>query len=344
MAKTKEKGSFNVGLYSAFAAIFVAVALVILTIVAFTTRYTAFKPDKVAQAYVDTVIQTGDGYNASKNTLISKNQKFGNFVIDAYMAPYINDEVEQAEFVGKGTEEEQKAIDEVYNQMLHFYISLVETYGYDNYDKIYSEYFEKLAMTRNEVYGDEYMDTEYMFGAFEANVAEYGNMLTGTQRTFASDNKTITQEQSTGKYQKLYGEKQEVEVEKLIDDKKQTVKELQPVYKLTTTVKSCDELSADDTKTYIADYKERITSVVEAGKKKADASKLNDDRKNAMISAYEKLDSSDDIKAVAKCIVEVKTQNDKLVATQEIYVVKIGNSWYVDNTNIDTSALYIGVK
>ena len=68
MAETKEKKGFNAALYAVVAGIVVAVALVLITIFAFTTRYTGFSNEKVAQAYVDTIVQTGDGYNAYKNT------------------------------------------------------------------------------------------------------------------------------------------------------------------------------------------------------------------------------------------------------------------------------------
>ena len=106
MAETKEKKGFKPGLYAVVAGIIVAVILVVVTIFAFTTRYTAFAPDKVAQSYVDTIVQTGDGYNAYKMTLVSKNAKYGDFIRNAYMAPFVNEEAEQAEFVGTGSEEE----------------------------------------------------------------------------------------------------------------------------------------------------------------------------------------------------------------------------------------------
>ncbi|MCD7796454.1 MAG: hypothetical protein LUG95_02200 [Clostridiales bacterium] len=105
------KKEFKAGLYAVIVAVVVAVVLVVLTIFAFTTRYTAFNPEKVAQAYVDTIVQSGDGYNAYKNTLVSKNQKYSNFITNAYMLPYINDgdDVEQADFVGTGSDEEATA-------------------------------------------------------------------------------------------------------------------------------------------------------------------------------------------------------------------------------------------
>ena len=63
--------------------------------------------------------------------------------------------------------------------------------------------------------------------------------------------------------------------------------------------------------------------------------------KTAMVDAFKNLDCSEMITAVDLCTVEVKDQNGNVVASQQVYVVEIGNSWYVDNTNVDTSALYL---
>lgn len=319
------KKEFKAGAYAVISGVIVAVILVALTIFAFTTRYTAFKPEKVAQTYVDTIVQSGDGYNAYKNTLVSKNQKYGNFIINAYMLPYVNDgdDVKQADFVGTGNEDEAHAIDTVYETMYDYYVELVNQYGYDDYDSIYTNYFAKLSELRKEVYGDEYMDTDFMFGAFESNVSTYGNSLKGTEETLAADGKTVLQEASVGKYQEMFGED----------------------YKLTAAVTECTALTEDEVKAYVAEYKERITPVAQSGEEKADAFGLADTEdstpKSDMISAYEKLDCSDDITAVDKCTVQVTLADGTVVATQELFVVQIGNSWYVDNTNIDTSALYL---
>lgn len=324
--KNETKKAFKPGLYAVVAGVIVAVVLVVVTIFAFTTRYTAFSPEKVAQAYTDTIVQTGDGYNAYKNTLVSKNSKFGNFVINAYMKPYINDgdDVKQADFVGTGNKQEEEAIDTVYETMYEYFLQLVNMYGFDNYDAIFTNYFEKLSEVRKQVYGDEYMDTDFMFGAFESNVSTYGKSLTGTETEYAADGKTVVQEKSTGKYQQLYGED----------------------YKFTTTVKSCDELSAEEAKAYVDEYKARIEPVANSGEAKADEFGLKDiDDKNKpktdMIDAYAGLDNSDSITSVAKCVAEVTLEDGTVVATQELYVVQIGNSWYVDNTNINTSGLYL---
>lgn len=323
MAETKEKKGFNAALYAVVAGVVVAVVLVLITIFAFTTRYTGFSADKVAQAYVDTIVQTGDGYNAYKNTLVSKNQKFGKFVTNAYMLPYINEDAEKASFVGTGTDEEIKKTDEVYDTMYDYYVELVQKYGLDNIDAVFNDYFAKLSEVRKAVYGDEYMDTDFMFSVFESNVSNYGKSLTGTEEELGADGKTVVQEASTGKYQEMFGKD----------------------YKFTATVKESAELNDADKDAYIAQYKERIAPIAASGEAKADSFALKDEEKSTpksdMIGAFEKLDCSNDINSVAKCTVDVTLADGKSVATQEVFVVKIGNTWYVDNTNIDTSALYL---
>lgn len=347
MAKKDKKG-FSAGAYAVVASIVLAVVLVVLSIFTVATKYTAFSPDKLAQSYVDGIVQTGDGYNAYKVTLVSKNMKYGEFIKAAYMRPYVNDgdDVKQADFVGTGSTKEQEAIDSVYNTMYDYYCGLIKSYGYDNYDAVFDNYFKKLVEVRHNVYGDDYMSEEYMFGAFEANVQTYANSLTGTKRVFANDGKTILTEESIGAYQVMFGNMEEVEVEALVDGKKQTVKEEQPVYKLTTTIKECTELSADETKAYVEEYSARIKPVAESGAAKADSFGITDvDKKHTyktnMVNAFAGLDCTEDISSVAKVIAEVKTQNGDLVATQELYVVKIGKSWYVDNTNTYTKGLYL---
>lgn len=318
MAKTKE---FKAGLYAVVSGVLVAAVLVVITIFAFTTRYTAFSPEKVAQTYVDTIVQTGDGYNAYKNTLVSKNAKYGDFIRDAYMQPYYNngDDVKQADFVGSGSNEEAAAIDEVYSTMYDYYVELINTYGLDNYDAVYSNYFAKLAEVRKAVYGDEYMDDEFMFGAFESNVSQYGRSLTGTEEQIAQDGKTVIQEKTIGEYQTMFAED----------------------YKLTSTVKDCTALTDDEIKTYVDEYSARIADFAKSGEAKANEFGLADEAKTNMVDAFAGLDHSQEITAVDKCTVEVTLADGTVVATQEVYVVQIGNSWYVDETNINTSALYL---
>lgn len=298
MANTKEKKGFRAGVYAVFAGIIVAVILVGLTIFAFTSRYTAFAPEKVAQVYTDTIVQSGDGYNAYKYTLVSKNQKFGDFIINAYMNNYVNEDAEQSEIIGTGKAEEIEKLDAIYSTMYDYYVELVNTVGFDDYDTLYNSYFTKLKEVRHEVIGDDFMNTEFMFGVFEANVAQYGESLTGTEEELASDGKTVVKQATVGKYQELYG-----------DD-----------YKLTTTVENVTAVS--DVDAYVEAYTARVVKDIKG-------------------DAFKPLDCSNDISDVVEADVVVKTQDGTTVVEQKVYVVKIGNSWYVDNTNTNTSALYL---
>ncbi|WP_455492867.1 hypothetical protein [Eubacterium sp.] len=325
---TESKKGFKAGLYGLVAGILCAAILVGMTVFAFTTRYNAFSPEKVAQSYADTIVQTGDGYNALKISLVSKNQKFGNFVINAYMAPYVNDnkgkkkgekKIEQNKEIGTGSKKEAKLLDTVYNTMYDYYDELMKTVGLQNYDEFYSLYFAKLKEVRVAVLQDDYMDTDFMFSVFESNVQTYANKLTGTEKKLAADEKTVIQKASTGIYQELYGKK----------------------YKLTTTVTDTKELPADEVEAYAKGYKDRVVPIIQKGETVADT--LDDKKSEAMKSAFDNLDVADSIEAVDECTVEVTNQNGDVVANTKVYVVRIGNSWYVDNSNTDTAPLYITI-
>ena len=327
MADNKEKKAFRAGTYAVFAGILMAVVLVALTIFAYTTRYTALSPEKTAQAYVDGIVQTGDGYNSYKTTLVSQNGslKYGDFIRNAYMVAFVNDgdDVKQAEFVGTGNDEEQKAIDTVYNTMYDYYLELLGTYGWDDYDSFFTKYFEKLVQVRYEVYGDEYMDTEYMFGALESNVQTYSDYLTGTEEVLAADNKTVLSEATEGQYQKMFGED----------------------YKLTATVTDFKEFSADETAAYVEEYKARITPIAEGGEARADSLGVTDtednDAKTALVEAFAGLNHSEQIESAGEVVVNVKDENGKVDVSITVPVVKIGKSWYIDNTNLNTRELYL---
>ena len=320
------KKEFKAGLYGVVAAVLVAVVLVGLTVFAFTSRYNAFSPEKVAQSYADTIVQTGDGYNALKVSLVSKEQKFGNFIINAYMSPYVNDnsgkkkdeeKIKQNELIGTGTDEEAQMLDTVYNTMYDYYEELMKTVGLQNYDEFYSLYFAKLKEVRVAVLQDDYMDTDFMFSVFESNVQTYADKLTGTKEKLAADKKTVIQKASTGIYQELYGKD----------------------YKLTTAVTDTKELSADEVEAYVTGYKNRVVPIAQKNEVLADT--LDDKKSLAMKEAFDNLNVADSIEAVDECTVEVTNQNGDVVANTKVYVVKIGNSWYIDNSNTDTAPLYL---
>ena len=54
--------------------------------------------------------------------------------------------------------------------MYDYYVDLLQKYGLDDIDAVFNDYFAKLSEVRKEVFGDEYMDTDFMFSVFESNV------------------------------------------------------------------------------------------------------------------------------------------------------------------------------
>lgn len=234
----KENKKFNYGLYSVLVFIIVAAVLVLITSLTFKSKYVAFDKEKVAVNFVDTVAQKGDGYNAYKFTLASKSEKYGDFVRQQFMYPIIypgyeagmdKDAFKELKKTGLDTDEHKSdatknddgsLAGEVAKRMLGYYEELMKNGGWDDYSKVYTSYFNKLIEVRKEVFGDDYMSDEVMFTALEANVASYGNSLTGTERTLAADEKTVIQEESTGLYQTAFGKD----------------------YKFTTTIKGSEDV------------------------------------------------------------------------------------------------------
>lgn len=299
---------FNYGLYAVTVFVAVAVILVLITTFTFKSKYVAFDAEKVAANFTDTVVQRGDGYNAYKFTLVSKDEKYGDFVRQQFMYPII--------YPGYETGMDKKAFDElkkngldtdahksdatkndngklageVANRMYDYYAELMQNGGWDDYSAVYTNYFNKLVEVRKEVFGDDYMSDEVMFTALEANVASYGNSLTGTEKKLAADEKTVIQEESTGLYQTVFGKD----------------------YKLVTQAKNVEEISDMDT------YK-------------------------ASLSAEALADygvSADDISEAVKVLVDVSLADGTVLTSVEVYEVKIGNTWYVDNLSTGTAALY----
>jgi hypothetical protein len=299
----KEK-SFNFKAYAIIVFVAILAALFVITTLTFKAKYTGFHPEEVARTYVDTIVQTGDGYNAYKNALPSKNYKYGDFIRVYYMYPVIYRDAEGYAVGGdlddlKGYNDESFKGEKTLNddgslngkliaEMYPVYVELVAN-GWDDYNKLYTEYFNVLVEKREAIFGDKYMSDEVMFTALEANVKSYGESLTGTEFKVDENSGVTLSEESTGAYQTVYGED----------------------YKFTTTVKSENEASLDDVKS------------------KLDAKALE---------AYGV--APEDITEAKNFTVEVKTEDGKTVAEANVTVVKIKDFWYVDNTTADTTSLY----
>lgn len=301
MAK-KEK-TFPVKLYALLAFFAVAALLAVIVTVTFQTKYTGYHPEEVARVYADTVVQTGDGYNAYKNALPSVNDKYGDFIREQYMYPVIyreagykpgekTDELtgfNDASYMGEKSKTDDGSLQgQVIDTMYTYYVELVGN-GWDDYDTIFKNYFAKLVEVRKEVFGDDYMTDEIMFAALEGNVKTYGKSLTGTEDVFDENSGEQLEFKSVGAYQTAYGEE----------------------YKFTTVVLSENEIALDA-------YK--------AG--------LDTDR----LAVYGI--SADEITAVKSFAVGVQTADGTTVTQATVVVVKIGSTWYVDNTVTDTAPLY----
>lgn len=300
----KEKG-FNLKLYATAAFFAVLAALVLITVFTFKAKYTAYHPEEVARNYVDTIAQTGDGYNAYKNALISKSQKYGDFIRAYYMNPVIyrdtaykpGDDIKKCGYKGYNEEsymgEKSKNDDgslqgQVIDTMYDYYVELAAN-GWDDYDTIFTSYFAKLTEVRKAVFGDDYMTDEIMFTVLEGNVMKYGQSLTGTEDEFDKNTGNQTSFKSIGAYQTAYGED----------------------YKFTTAVKAEKEMD-------LAAYKSALSAET--------------------LATYGV--QAADIGAVKCYTVTVSTEDGKAVAEADVVVAQIKNSWYVDNTETDTSSLY----
>ena len=89
MAKKNTNKEFNFKLYAVIVFFAVLAALVAITYTTYTSRYIALHPDRVAENFVDTIVQNGDGYNAYKSTVASKNMKYGDFIRKYYINPVV---------------------------------------------------------------------------------------------------------------------------------------------------------------------------------------------------------------------------------------------------------------
>ena len=207
--KNKEK-NFNVKLYGALAFFAVAAVLVVTCIFTFKAKYIAFHPEELARTYVDNIVQTGDGYNAYKNTLVSKSIKYGDFIRKNYINPMVErdgKDYSSDEFKGEKTLSDDGTLSgELTDGMYAVYETLVGRYGWDDYDSIFTEYIKTLVAMREDNFGDKFFNDEVFFTAFEANVASFGKALTGTDEVYDENSGVKLSDKTEGVYQKLYGE------------------------------------------------------------------------------------------------------------------------------------------
>lgn len=301
MAEKEKK--MNLKAYAIVVFCVILAALVVITTLNFKAKYNGFHPDEVARTYVDTIVQTGDGYNAYKNALPSVNYKYGDFIREYYMYPVIYRDTEgysigcdRDEFVGynddsfkgdKTLNDDGTLNGQLIDAMYPVYVELIAN-GWDDYDKIYTEYFNKLVVAREEIFGDKYMSDEVMFTALEANVASYGKSLVGTEEEYDENSGVKLSDKTVGAYEKAFGED----------------------YTVTTLIKSENQID------------------------------LNKAKASMDVKALEKYGINiDEIVDARSFTVEVSSGG--IEVSTDLTVVKIGDFWYVDNTTADTSELYM---
>lgn len=301
------KKGFNLKVYAAIVFFVIAGFLATITVTTYKNRYNGFSPEKTAVAFVQSIVETGDGYNAYKNTIVSKNYKYGDFIREYYIYPAIYQESDYKpgddrdalkgynddSFKGEKTLKDDGTLaGQVIVTMYDYYVALIEKYkGWDNYDAIFTDYMKELCKVREEVFGDKYMTDEIFFTALESNVRTYGESLTGTEDEFDANTGIQTSVKQTGAYEKAFGED----------------------YKFTYEVKNTVILSSEN----------------------VPWDKINEHAD--MLETYKT--SIEDMNDLYSVIIEVKA-NGETIATQEVRVVKINSTWYVDNTTVDTSSLY----
>lgn len=300
----KKNKEFNFKLYGISVFIVIAAALVIITATTFKSKYTAFNPQEVAKSYVSTIVSSGDGYNAYKNTLVSKSSKYGDYIRKYYMYPIIYKEAgytvetgkdglkgyNDKEYKGEKTLNDDGSLQgQLIEKMYPIYEKLINENGWDNYDLIFTSYFDELVKMRKEIFEDDYISDEIMFTALEANVKTYGETLTGTEDAFDENTGLQTSFKTTGKYQTAYGEN----------------------YVFSIDVK-------DDAPLDIEIYKENCDSEI--------------------FSSYGV--SINDISDIKSFTVNVTDETGNVLTSADVLTVKIGMSWYVDNIQTETKALY----
>lgn len=205
----KEKG-FNFKLYAVISFVAVAAILVIVCITTFSSKYIAFHPERLAEFYVDTIVQTGDGYNAYKNTLVSKNMKYGDFIrknyIDLFVTKDGNDYSDES-FKGEKTLNDDGTLNgELIARMYPVFEELINTYGWDDYNSIFMIYIKSLISAREDIFGDQFFNDEVFFTSFEANVSAYGKTLTGTDEVYDENSGVKLSDKTTGIYTEKFGE------------------------------------------------------------------------------------------------------------------------------------------
>ena len=300
----KESKKFNVT-YAVTATIaFVVVAAILITTY-YTSNYVMFSPEKVARQYVMNTVDY-DGYDALKYSVMSVSDKMGNYLRENYMKQYV--EAHKDEEAPKLTADEAgEKLTEILDTMYPSFVKLVNEYGFEKYDELFTQYFKEYALVHNAVYGNDIMSYDDMFAAIEGNLATY---------------------MDTFKYQRetLYGKGEEYAHTYIGADKTITEDELKDNpysagFYIDTEASVVKEYSDSEVKSYV----DSLSPDAVAAYKKfgIDTSKI---KAVTTVKVTNTLTGEGDKDAI-------DTVNKIFEATPStLTLVKIGSQWYVDIT------------
>lgn len=160
--------------YMVFAIIAVIVVFVVVIMAYFSKTYVMFSPEKVAVQYTQNTAKL-DGYDALKYTILIKEQKLGTFMTEKYMEPYLTKKEENKKAPELTAEEAGAKLSQILDVMYPLFVDLIENEGFENYDKVFSEYFKEYKTQHDIIYGHDVILSDDMFAAFEGNLATYMN-------------------------------------------------------------------------------------------------------------------------------------------------------------------------
>lgn len=297
---------------------FVVVAAIIIAIF-FSGRYMMFKPEKVANAYVESLF-LDNGYESLKYSDLCKNHKIGDLASEEYLKPYIDDGDDKKDFDDDelAADYENEILETVYPE----YVRLVESNTWDNVQDIMAPFGELYAEMHRQVYGEEYKITyDNLIESFENCEAIY------------SEERQIALEDQYGKgadYARKYigYDSRFAEVVTTTDEQeKKSVGEY--IKEFVLGCLGLNETTADSYEEgYSVDYD---TTVAQEGLKDTYLSGLSAEQQEKLTSFGIAAEDIDDV-AKAETTVTV-TDADGNQAYQTVYtttLIKIGSQWYAD--------------
>ncbi|MCR4563413.1 MAG: hypothetical protein K5755_02105 [Clostridiales bacterium] len=299
----QESKKFNLTYAIVSVIAFIVVAAGLITYY-YISHFIMFSPEKVAGQYVMNTVE-GDGYDALKYSTMSVNQKMGDYLREHYINQYVKENDGTATELT--AEEEGEKLTLILDKMYPVFVKLNDEVGFENYDELFSTYFEEYVKAHKEIYGHDFISDEDMFTCIEGNLSTYLEVR-------KLENET------------LYGNGEEYAKKYLTADKTVTEEELEENpyiagYHIETLV---NEITVEKDSPAVKAY---IDSLSGSQKKAYETFGINSDE----ISAYAKVKVSNKLTGNNGYKTEIDKKNAEFSANPtELTLIKIGSQWYVD--------------